>query len=168
MELLVYALILAMLLLSYYFAKQKNTKREFVQCVEAGPVEGIDSNDLAQRSYFDRQIVIRDERGQELNHDNYSRLIVKGACMTERKIYDGDTIIAEIIDNSRRDYIKKELQPDNIVWLHIEDTGMDKIRVFQEWKGDDMITYYYKNGVKHPSSSNHNIEQIRGIVRYKI
>ena len=168
MELFIYVSILAALLVSYYFAKQKNTKSEFVQCVEAGPVEGIDSRELAQRSYYDRQVVIRDSRGQELNPGKYSRLLVKGSCMTPRKIYDGDTIVAEKIDETRRNTIQKELLPDNIVWLHISDTGMDKIRVFQEWKGDEMVTYYYKNGIKHPSSSNHSIDQLRGIVRYKM
>lgn len=168
MELIVYAVILVVLLVSYYFSKQKNTKSEFIQCVEAGPLEGVDANELARRCYTDRQIVLRDEHGVELSHEKYSRLLVKGSCMTARKIFDGDTVIAEKIDNIQGESLKKILHPDEIVWLHIADTGMDKIRVFQEWNGDKMVTYYFKNGKKHPSSSVHDIDQLRGVVRYKM
>lgn len=168
MELSIYAIVLVLLLISYYFSKQKNTKSELVQCVEAGPVEGVDSQVLAKRSYMDRRVVIRDENGQELSNDRFVRLLVKGACMSERKIYDGDIVVAEKVVDSRKESIKNDLQPNTIVWLHIEETRMDKIRIFQEWKGDDMVTYYYKNGKKHPSSSYHNVSQVRGIVRYKL
>ena len=168
MEIFVYSIILLILLLSYFFAKCRNVKSELVQCVEAGPIDGVDAAELKRRSYKDRQVVLRDNNGQELSHDKYVRLIIKGDCMTPRNIKNGDMVIAEKVEEARRNAIRQELQANAIIWLHIEDTGMDKIRVFKEWDGNDMVTCYYKNGVERESSSHHSIDQIRGIVRYKM
>lgn len=168
MEIFVYAIILIILLLSYFYAKRRNVKSELVQCVEAGPIDGVDAAELKRRSYKDRQVVLRDNNGQELSHDKFVSLIVKGDCMAPRNINNGDMVIAEKVEEARRNAIRQELQTDNIVWLHIEDTGMDKIRIFKEWAGNEMVTYYYRNGVEHESSSHHSIDQIRGIVRYKM
>jgi hypothetical protein len=168
MEIFVYSIILLILLLSYFYAKRRNVKSEFVQCVEAGPIDGVDAAELKRRSYKDRQVVLRDYNGQELSHDKFVRLIIKGNCMEPRNIKDGDMVIAEKVEETRIDAIRQVLQTNNIVWLHIEDTGMDKIRIFKEWAGDEMVTCYYRNGVERESSSHHKIDQIRGIVRYKM
>lgn len=168
MEIIFYFIILVALLLSYFYAKRSNVKCDFVQCVEAGPIDGVGSAELKRRSFKDRQIVLRDQNGHELSHDRYVRLLVKGSCMSPRNINDGDVVIAEKVDEERRRTIRDELRVNNILWLHIEDTGMDKIRILRGWHNDEMITYYYRNGEEHESSSHHSISQIRGIVRYKM
>lgn len=170
MTIFLYGLILVVLLVLYYFVKKTDPKDlEYIQCVEAGPTAGTDAEDLRRRSYFDRPTIKRGLKGEVLGN-NYIRMLVKGNCMSERKICNGDLILVErmsLKENKDIDF-KTVIKHDNIIWLHIEDTGMDKIRIFENWEGDEMKTYYFCNGEKKSSSENHKISQIRGIVRYKI
>ncbi|MBO5156664.1 MAG: hypothetical protein J6C05_05970 [Prevotella sp.] len=168
MNIILFASILIILLTLYYLTKKSNAEKEFIQCVEAGPTREVDANELRRRSYYDRKAVIRGLNGEELSHERYARLLVKGYCMTERGINNGDIIVAEKVGQEQMAAIEQRLQPNNIVWLHIDDTEMDKIRIFKEWKDGEMITYYYVNGQERLSSSPHNINQIRGVVQFKV
>lgn len=166
MAVVIYAIVLVALLVGYYFSKKGTASKVYIQCVEAGPTSEVDAEELKRRSYYDRDVKIRGMQGEELSSAQYSRILVKGTCMTKKGILDGDMLVAETF--SKNTDFRKELKKGNIVWLHIEDTGMDKIRIFDGWENDEMKTFYYKNDVKHPSSTNHAVSQIRGIVRYKI
>ena len=169
MELLWYIMALSVLLGLYYWLKKKSAaaNREYVQCVEAGPMDEVDAETLKKLSFYDRQIVVRDDNGKVLGNDRYARIVVNGDCMTERGIYNGNQLLAEkIIADSTN--LQNVLKKDNIVWLYIDETKIDKIRVFDAWENDEMKTYYFKNGNKHYSSHNHKPSQVKGIVRYKI
>lgn len=166
MAVVIYAIVLVALLVVYYFSKRRTVSKVFIQCVEAGPTSEVDAEELKRRSYYDKDTVIRGIKGEVLSSSTYKRILVKGTCMTPKEIYDGDMLVAETY-SANTDF-HKELKKGDIVWLKIEDTGMDKIRIFDGWNGDEMKTFYYKNDKKHPSSSNHIISQIRGVVRYKI
>lgn len=166
MAIIIYAIILVLLLVVYYYSKKGTTPEVFVQCVEAGPVAEVDAGELRSLSYYDKDTVIRGLNGEELCSSDYARLLVKGICMSERGIKDGDMLVAE--KAKRGQDFHQDLKSDNILWLHIEDTDMDKIRIFDCWEGEEMKTYYYKDGKKKPSSTKHKISQIKGIVRYKI
>lgn len=168
MNIILYAAILIVLLTLYYLAKMNNAERDFIQCVEAGPTTEVDAAELQRRSYYDRRIVIRGQNGEELPRDRYVRLLVKGICMTKRGVNNGDIIVAEKIEQEQIANNRQRLQPNDIVWLHIDDTQMDKIRVFKKWEGDKMVTFYYENGQERRSSSNHSINQIKGVVRFKM
>ena len=168
MNIILYAAILIVLLILYYLAKVNNAEKEFIQCVEAGPTKEVDAAELRRRSYYDRRIVIRGLNGEELPRDRYVRLLVKGICMTKRGVNNGDIIVAEKIEQEQIVNNRQCLQPTDIVWLHIDDTQMDKIRIFERWEGDQMVTFYYENGQERRSSTNHNISQIKGIVRFKM
>ena len=169
MELLWYIMALSLLLGLYYWLKKKSgaTNREYVQCVEAGSMGDVDAETLKKLSFYDRQVIIRDDNGNVLGNDRYARIVVNGNCMNERGIYNGDQLLAEKINADNTD-LKAVLKKDNIVWLYIDQTKIDKIRVFDDWVNDEMKTYYFKNGNKHYSSHNHKASQVRGIVRYKI
>lgn len=169
MELFLYILILAVLLGLYYILKTKSeTNQDYVQCVEAGPMDDVDASFLKRKSFCDRHVVVRNEKGVVLDRNQYSRLVVNGNCMNKRKIYHGDQIIAEKVSANDAMSLKRILQKDNIVWLYIDETGIDKIRIFDQWEGDEMKTYYFKNGGICYSSHNHRVSQVKGIVRYKI
>lgn len=166
MAVVIYAIVLVTLLVGYYFSKKWTASKVFIQCVEAGPTSEVDAEELKRRSYYDKDIKICGMQGEELSSVRYSRILVKGTCMSKKGILDGDMLVAETFPKNTD--FRKELKKGNIVWLHIEDTGMDKIRVFDGWENDELKTFYYKNDVKHPSSVNHAVSQICGIVRYKI
>lgn len=169
MELFWYIMALSVLLGLYYWLKKNSgvSNREYVQCVEAGPMGDVDAETLKKLSFYDRQIVVRDDNGKVLSNDRYARIVVNGNCMTERGIYNGNQLLAEKIIADSTD-LKVVLKKGNIIWLYIDETKIDKIRVFDKWENDELKTYYFKNGDKHYSSHNHKVSQVKGIVRYKI
>lgn len=164
MSAIVFSVVMALLLTGYYISKRKRTSRVFIQCVEAGPTSISNAEELRRKSFYDKDTVMRGLNGEILSSTRYARILVNGTCMRERNIHDGDILIAELFDAEKD--LCHELKSGEIVWLHIEDSGIDKIRVFDGWDGDELKTYYYKDGMKHPSSSNHLKSQVRGIVRY--
>lgn len=166
MAVVIYAIVLVALLVVYYFSKKGTASQVFIQCVEAGPTSEVDAEELKRRSYYDKDTVIRGMQGEVLSSARYKRILVKGTCMTPKNINDGDLLVAETF--SENTDFHRELRKGDIVWLKIEDTGMDKIRIFDGWNGDEMKTYYYKGDKKHPSSLYHHPSQICGVVRYKI
>lgn len=165
-----YISLLTVLLVLYYLVKKKNgnSNREYVQCVEAGPMDNVDAETLKRLSFYDRHAIIRDDKGAELSSDRYARIVVNGNCMNERDIFDGDQLVAEKISERNESHLKKILEKNNIVWLYIDETKINKIRVFDKWENGELKTYYFKNGGKHYSSLNHKASQVRGIVRYKM
>ena len=167
MSLILYTFILVILLVGFYLLKRKSHNQDFIQCVEAGPLKEVDASALSGMSYYDRPLVIRDEKGNVLDRSTYARLVVNGSCMSERGINDKDIIIAERVPQDVG-IMKAELKPDSIVWLHINETGKDKIRVFEKWKDDSLVTYYFSNGQKKYSSNSHKPSQLCGIVKYKL
>lgn len=168
MSLFLYIVILTVLLGLYYIIKRKFSDREYVQCVEAGPMTVVDAERLKKMSYYDRPVRLRDNNGHQLSHDRYARIVVNGDCMNERKIFNKDVLVAEKFSPSEPEAFKKSLKPDNIVWLYIKETGIDKIRVFERWEADEMVTYYFLNGEKKYSSKKHGMSQVKGIVRFKM
>lgn len=168
MNIILYTAILIVSFISYYLAKMSNTEKEFIQCVETGPTTEVDAAELQRRSYYDRRIVIRDPNGEKVPRDRYVRLLVKGIYMMNRGIYNDDIIVAEKIEQEQIANNRQYLQPNDIVWLYIDDTQMDMIRIFERWEGDELVTSYYENGQKRHSSLNHSINQIKGVVRFKM
>ena len=84
MELLLYISILAGLLGLYYMLKTKSdTNQDYVQCVEAGPMDDVDAAFLKRKSFCDRHVVVRNEEGVVLDKNQYSRLVVNGNCMNK-------------------------------------------------------------------------------------
>lgn len=168
MTLIIYTSILVILLVSYYFTKKSGSDedKEFIQCVEAGPSNETTAADLVKRSYYAKKTVKRGVNGEILDENRFSRLLVKGNCMSPRNIKNGDMVIVEKM--TQDEDFSAILKENIILWLYIEDTKMHKIRIFEGWDNGELKTYYYKNGVKHPSSEHHKTTQIRGVVRYKL
>ena len=166
MTIIIYAILLAVALFLYYKVRNSNVEREYVQCVEAGGLEDVTAQDLKRRSYYDRKPFMKTRVGKMVDGEKYARLTVKGSCMSERGINEGDVIVAEKI--STEDNLLDAIKPNDIVWLYVKDTDLNKIRVFDKWEDGELITYYYKHGKKCQSRLHHKVDQVKGVVRYKV
>jgi len=52
------------------------------------------------------------------------------------------------------------------VLIYLKDINLYKIRVFDRFDGDGLVTYYFDNGKRKDSSKPHPISSVRGIVKY--
>lgn len=51
---------------------------------------------------------------------------------------------------------------------YLKDTGIHKIRAFEDYEGVNLRTFWYEeDGTKHASSQVHTPESVLGVVKYK-
>ena len=144
------------------------TEQEFVQCVEAGGIEKATTKELADLSFTDVKRSYCDENGNVLDRSLYSRIVVHNNCMIPRNIYDKDQLLVKNVSHPKAN----QLCPRDILYLKIDKDGEDyyKIRELEEvTKGNELKTRYYDmDGKVHPSSRNHKLEMVQGVVKYNL
>jgi TusA-related sulfurtransferase len=112
--------------------------------------------------------------GTPISFQNYKQFVVKGTCMEAKKIYEGDIIIAELFNDGLSDNQKLEkINTGDILLIYLDDNKFKghKIRVCSEkTEGKSFLKTHYFNKDKtvHPSSREHNIEEIIGVIRMKL
>ena len=145
------------------------SETEYVQCVEAGGVNGATADELAALSFTDIKRPYKDNMGSLIDRNCYKRIVVHNNCMRPRRIWDKDQLLVKTIRKPTIDHI----HPGDILYLKIQKDGKDyyKIReldgVIPEKK--ELVTHYYDpDGKKHPSSKNHTIDMVQGVVKYNL
>lgn len=162
--------IIAFLVLAWSSEQLKLSKRGkvYVQCVEAGGSDKATPEELNELSYFEIQRNYRDEKGNFLNSQRYTPIVVHNNCMVPRNIYDKDVLLVENIKNLGI----KNLQIGDILYLKINKNGKDyfKIRELRRvLDNQELETCYYDLDRKvHISSQNHTNSMVLGVVRYNL
>lgn len=136
-----------------------------VIAVEAGPISSISSEWLKRQSFKAPKTLYKID-GEVIDSSQYIRLIVKGNCMSPRGIVDGTQLLALKVS---KEELQDKLRQNDIVLIHLKDTDIYKIRIFDKYDDSgNLITYYYKNGEKHNSSKSHSLQDIQGIVKFSL
>lgn len=154
------------LLLVGYCVGQMLTK-EYVTCVEAGPMTGVTAEDLRRKSFYaTRMVLLKD--GKEVPTQNMIRIVVNGDCMQPRNIIDGTQLYVEKI--AKGSDVRNTIQPGDLLLLYLPDIKMYKIREFKGFtaEGAMQTLYYDANGTEQLSSIPHKLDTLVGVVKYRI
>lgn len=146
-----------------------SSEKEFIQCVEAGGINKATAEELAALSFEDIKRPYKDEQGSPIDRNCYRRIVVHNNCMRPRKIWDKDQLLVKSTDSPNISH----LQTGDILLLKIQKDGKDyyKIRELDSTLPDqgELVTHYYDtDGQKHPSSKNHKISMVQGVVKYNL
>lgn len=145
------------------------SEKEYVQCVEAGGINEATADELSSLSFTDVKRSYRDDQGMLIDRNRFKRIVVHNNCMRPRRIWDKDQLLVRTMVNPSI----AQLKSGDILFLKIQKDGKDyyKIReldsVIPE-KGELVTHYYDTDGTKHPSSKNHMIGMVQGVVKYNL
>lgn len=161
-----YFIVTFVLVLGFYAFANLKLRKDFVMGVEAGTTKGVTADELKRVSYSVKHRVVKDRQGNVINPDSIIRIVVEGNCMRPLRIKSGDEMIAIRIDNQRP--LQEQVKPNDVLLIHLADTGINKIRAFESFEGRNLKTFWFEeNGQKHPSSKAHTPESVLGIVKYR-
>ena len=162
-----YFIIFFIVALAFYAYCNLKLRKDYVMGVEAGTTKGVSAEELKRISFSTKHKIVKDRKGNIIDPDSIIRIYVDGNCMKPLNINNGDQLIAIRIDKSRA--LKTQIKENDVLLIHLKDSGINKIRAFEKFDGDELKTFWYEeNGNKHPSSKNHSPESILGIVKYKV
>lgn len=164
----VYIAIFFIVLCGLYIATSFCTKsRDRIIFVEAGSVTDIDEAELkSKKSVLSK--IFRLPDGTYASSHKYIRIIVRGDCMSKKRICSGEEWLVETVDRQER--LEKQIRPGNVLLIYLEDKGIYKIREFKCFTAEkELVTFYYgKDGVEHLSSKPHSAKSVIGVVKYGI
>ena len=159
---LYYGMAIFLILTLYAICKIVFSDTEYVLCVEAGPMDGMNAELLKRKSYKTSRKPLYSPDGELLSSE-YFRVLVNGNCMKPRKISHDNEVIA------RRFTPNLNIRERDVVMIYIEDSGMYKLREVRKVEGEILYTIRYDaDGNEIPSSKPHHINQVKDIVKYKI
>ena len=70
---------------------------------------------------------------------------------------------------NEKESICNQIKKGDILLIYLSDNDIYKIRVFDRYEGEDLVTYRYDdNGRRQDSSRNHKESSIIGIVKYRL
>lgn len=151
----------------YAFFNMVSGKQEFVQCVEAGPTLTTDAKRLRELSFYDRHRTIQMPDGKEIDTSGMIRIVVKGNCMKPKHIESGAQLLVKKINP--KDHIRNQIKTGDILLIHLTDNDIYKIRIFDRYKGEDLVTYRYDDdGKRKDSTRDHKESSIVGVVKYRL
>lgn len=157
-----FIIILVALIVAYWIL---NLIMHRVPEVEAGPTMGLTSTG-SQRVHGNVPSSYRkiESDGSVSIHRNF---VVKGKCMEPRGIKEGDVVDIMVFDKSKRAELGKLLEKDQIVLIYLNDRRFRgyKLRIVNDVRDNDALTYYYKDGEIQDSSCPHAFKDIIGILR---
>ena len=161
-----YFIILFVLALGFYAFCNLKLRKDHVIGVEAGTTKGVTADELGRLSYYRKHKIVKTRHGEIINPNSIIRIVVEGNCMKPLNINSGDEMIAIKIDKKRP--LAEQIKTNDVLLIHLEDTGINKIRAFNKFEGKDLVTFWYEeDGKEHLSSKKHSPKSILGIVRYK-
>ena len=164
---LVFFIVLTCLLIIYYLSSKNSADKEFVRCVEAGPTAEMTAKELARYSFYDRRRELKDQNGNLIDRTHLERVIVKGGCMTRRGIPNGAQLLVDPINNEVE--FNQKVHPHDILMIYIADKDIYKIRELDHIEGTEAHTFCYNpDGSRHDSSRSHQVNSVKGVVRYRI
>jgi hypothetical protein len=158
-------ILLAVVAYAVYFAVDDRLKdRKHIILAEAGDKDSITGDECSDVTESDVAFSKKD----------YIPFKVRNGCMSYVGINDGDICFAKKIHNLSRNNISTLIKSGDVLLLKINDGGTIKHKIRMVDKvltADDIETFYFiKKGetiYKHKSSSNHQMNQVLGIVEYK-
>lgn len=161
-----YYIVTFVLVLSFYAYCNLKLRKDYVMGVEAGTTKGVTADDLKRASFYIRHKVVKDRQGDVIPSDSIIRIVVEGNCMRPLNINNGDRMIVIKIDKKRR--FEDQINKNDVLLIHLKDKGINKIRAFEEFEGQNLKTFWYEdNGDIHRSSRVHTRESVLGVVKYK-
>lgn len=157
-----------MIVLSIYaYFNIMTRKQDFVQCVEAGPTCQINADNLNANSFYDKHRIVKKKNGDVVDTSKMIRIIVKGNCMKPKQIESGSQLLVLKLDAQRP--VKEQIKSGDILLIHLKDTNIHKIRVFDKYENGVLQTYRFDdNGQKKKSSKPHQESSVIGVVKYKL
>lgn len=160
------AIVVMSLLIVGYFVGLSLSK-EYVICVEAGPMTGVTAEQLRRKSFYATRTNLQKD-GKTVSTRDMIRIVVNGDCMKPRNIVEGTQLYVEKIAKDAD--VKDKISEGDILMLYLPDLKKYKIREFKEFtsKGEMSTFYYNPDGSIHKSSQPHNRDKLIGVVRYRV
>ena len=167
METVYFLCILGAVIAAYAYVNRVVGRRDYVLCVEAGPMAQTDAQSLQAKSFYDYHRRVIGKNGKPVNTSGMIRVVVQGDCMEPRGIKTGDQLLVRKI--SHRKPLREQIKTGDILLIHLEDTGISKIRIFKEYDANgNLVTYRYEGEKERESSQPHKVNNVVGVVKYKV
>ena len=133
-----------------------------------GVSAGSEDSDIISPSYSTSSRSVKLLNGKYINTRNYIRIKINGKCMTPRNILDGEEWLVEPLSNIEDK--KSILKVKDVILLYIEDKSRYILREFEDYDIDGSLKTlrYNDDNTERHSSRNHQLNQVKGIVRYAI
>lgn len=132
--------------------------------VEAGPIGGLTSTGFRRLpEKVSPSFKKKDANGVSTI---YRSFFVRGKCMEQVNIQDGSIVKVKVLTKSDRKNIQNVLQPEHVALIYLNDKNFHgyKLRIIQEVRESDALTYYYRSNEQVASSKPHELKDIIGIV----
>lgn len=178
MSIIIFVFIAILVACAIYLMWVQHVAKETGVCrVEAGPIAEIEMETHNKKSNIQYSIwdKFKTMEGKTIDKAKYRPIEVDGPCMGPLNIKKGDILLYEVIEN------KNCLKAGDLVFLEINDPQKGKLRkiriieeiiLTEENNKPSLVTYYFANEgnqwFRKKSSKNHTLEQVIGIVRYKV
>lgn len=158
---LIFILLMIVALALYRIGK----KTTYVTCVEAGGTDCVKSEDLNVISHREKYQAVLDANGHLIPARDYIKVVVKGNCLKPKGIVNGSELL---VYKYKNDSEKNDIKAGDILMIHLESKGIDKIRVFEKMREDGLMdTYRYdENHNKKMSTRPHDLNSVVGKVKY--
>lgn len=132
--------------------------------VEAGPIAGVKHTGIQR---MPRRINASYKKTIGGVTYNYRRFVVQGTCMKAIGIEPKSIVSVKMLDNNNRTFNLKEGDAI-LIFLNDHKFRGYKIRIIKELIGEEAKTFYYnEDRSEHPSSENHTLVSIIGVVDLK-
>ena len=134
---------------------------------DAGPTRKLTAKEQKRKSFFTfSQSALCSNKGV-MNTRNFIRVYVDGTCMEPRGIKDGAQVLVKPLDK-KLDF-NAQVKEEDVLLIHLHDKKVYRLRILQDTTDiNSLVTYRYKDGVKHNSSRNHKHDDVVGVVKYII
>lgn len=158
---LVFILLIIIALALYCVGK----KTIYVTCVEAGDTNCVKPDDLRVMSHREKYQVVLDSNGHLIPAKDYIKVVVKGNCLEPKGIVNGSELLVYKFKNNAE---KKSIKEGDILMIHLESKGIDKIRIFESMREDGLMDTYRFDADKNKkmSSRPHDLNSVVGKVKY--
>lgn len=158
---LIFILLMIVALALYRIGK----KTTYVACVEAGDTNCVKPDDLKVMSHREKYQAVLDAKGHLIPAKDYIKVVVKGNCLEPKGIVNGSELLVYKFKN---DTEKKDIKAGDILMIHLESKGIDKIRVFEKMREDGLMDTYRFDENKNikMSSRPHDLNSVVGKVKY--
>lgn len=132
--------------------------------VEAGPISGVTGTGIQRMPQRINAAYTLKKNGITYK---YRRFSVQGICMEKIGIYPKSIVSVRLLSIEDKASFLKEGTPV-LIFLNDKKFRGYKIRIIKKLVGDEAETFYYnEDGSEHPSSENHTLKSIIGVVDLK-
>lgn len=165
-----YFILAFIIVLGFYAFSNSRLKKDFVIAGDSQSSRDLSRDEIKEMSVYKKHKIFKDTEGNTINPNNIIHMVVSGNSMSKSGILSGDEILVLKIDKNKP--LEEQIRHGDLLCLDLE--GVEgykgyKLRVFDGFKGEKLLTSYYDEyGHKRESTRFYPKNSVSGIAKYKV